>query len=61
MGRNHAVGGNNWEPEPACSREHRMSLATGPELGVEILRSTEPEYFFEKTDIAGEQDKSIPI
>ena len=61
MCRYHAIGGDNRQPEPACRGEHRMSLAAGPELGVEVLGSTEPQCLLEETNITGQEDEPIAI
>jgi hypothetical protein len=38
-----------------------MALTAGPELGVEVLGPAETEYFFEKTDMAREENEAFSI
>src|SRR4051812_11403748 len=57
--RHYAVRGDHRESEPARHGEHRMSLPPRPELGIKVLRATEPEYLLKKANITGEENESI--
>jgi hypothetical protein len=61
MGGNHSVGCDYGQPEPPGRGEYRMAISSGPELGVQVLRSTQPEYLLKETNISGEHDQPITI
>ena len=61
MRGHHAIGGDNRKLEPAGCSEHRMALTAGPELGVKVLWTTEPECLLEEAGVTGKEDEAVPI
>src|SRR5215210_4499002 len=61
IGSHHSIGRDYRQSESAGRGEYRMPLAARPELGIEVLRSTEAEYFFQETNISREHHETIAI
>jgi hypothetical protein len=61
MGHHYSVGCDYRQPKPTSCGEYRMPVAARPELGIEVLRSTELEEFLEELNVAREDDEPLPI
>ena len=57
----HSIGCNDWKSKPTRSSVDGVTLFTGAELGVQILRAAESENLLEEAEGAREEDQAFAI